>query len=77
MVGGAQEALPLSLGEEAYHRGVVDGRRHERESIDGFLASWFAQQDPAKVDQSTWQDVLNAVGRREYLRGLAEGRADD
>lgn len=81
MAGSVQEALPLEDTvhpvEAAFLRGYDAGAKAERESIDGFLASWFAQQDPGRVDQSTWQDVLRAVDQRAYMRGLNEGRADD
>lgn len=51
------------------------GRAAERETIEGTLAAAFARHPESS--QEAWQDALTAVSRREYLRGLNEGRADD
>lgn len=55
--------------------GIEQGQRDERATIEGVLADAFRRHPESS--QKAWQDALTSVSKREYLRGVAEGKADD
>lgn len=58
-----------------YAAGLLDGRNLERTTNEAVLAQAFARHPESSRD--AWQAALTSVSRREYQRGLNEGRADD
>jgi hypothetical protein len=58
-----------------YAQGLLDGHDMERTLVEGVLADAFRRHPESSRD--AWQAALSSVSKREYQRGLNEGRADD